>query len=161
MLALVAALAVPARAFPPYHHVARTRCVLARAPVDLTLSGPASATAGAPFTLHLTARARSACADVQLGVQLPAGTTLASGVAGWQGAMAAGETRTLDVSVTVPDGFEHRFFAVARVFSGVAVMVRQASFAVGHSLHAQAVAQPPVITAPDGTRMMVLPARER
>lgn len=161
---LLVGLALPsARGFWPGDPAPprRTQCSLAVAPVELELARLDAATPGATFRVRLVARAQAACDDAALTLELPPGAALVSGVPGWRGALARGEQRVLVVRARVPDLTPRRFFGIAEVRKGAAKLLRQTHLEVGRPPGGLSAPRfDNVITAPDGTRMMVLPARE-
>lgn len=139
----------------------RTHCSLAVAPVALGLTRLDPVTAGQAFRIQLDAEARADCNDVTLEVELPAGASLVSGAASWHGALAKGERRQSVVTVSVPDTQPRSFIAVASVRRGSALLVKQFALQVNTpGLRVQKARALPSVTARDGTRMLVLPARE-
>jgi hypothetical protein len=146
---------------PRHARVPKSRCSLAVAPIALSLARLDPATPGVSFRLTLTATAQVACADATLEIQLPPGTSPLEGTARWQGSMAQGEQRVLEITTRVPDGSLRRFLGVAEVRSGASLLARQTLISVGTAPRTLAAPrQAPVVVAPDGTHMLVLPARE-
>lgn len=162
-LALLALLyASTALAFSPAHHAARrTYCPLGLAPVGIVLERLDAATPGSPFRLRLSANALANVADATLSIEIPSGAQLASGTASWHGSMTRGEHRQLEISVIVPTSALYRFNGLVETRAAGGSLMRQYPVQVGKALAAAAISlPPPIVTGPDGTRMMVLPARQ-
>jgi hypothetical protein len=151
-----------ALAFSPARHAARrTYCPLGLAPVGIVLERLDAPTPGTPFRLRLSANALANVADATLTIEVPAGVQVASGAPTWHGALARGEHRQLEVSVIVPSTAPFTFNGLVQTRSSASTLMRQYPLQVGKALATAAIHLPaPVITAPDGTRMMVLPARQ-
>lgn len=138
----------------------RTQCSLAVAPVEISLTRLDAVAPGQGFRVRLDAEAKADCGDVQLDLELPAGASFVAGSPSWRGALAKGERHQRELTVSVPDLQIYAFTAVVTVRRGSALLVRQYALTVGPIALRQRPRAIPAVTAPDGTRMLVLPARE-
>lgn len=138
----------------------RSQCILAVAPVDVALTKlPAD---GSPSVrIRLDATAQADCDAVTLSIDVPAEVPVVSGSTSWSGSLARGTRQSLTVELSVADTAQHKFLGVAEVRRGSARLLRQSFLQIGNPPPVRSAPRvDPVITAPDGTRMMVLPARE-
>ncbi|MBI4862532.1 MAG: hypothetical protein HY815_20065 [Candidatus Riflebacteria bacterium] len=159
---LLLAPALASAAAPPPATVGgstRSRCVLAMAPVRMTLDRLDPAAPGSEFRLRLTAVAETAVEAISLTLEVPAGARLTGGATRWQGPLASGGQQTLEARFVVPDNRFYRFVGVAEVKDGGSALVRQAQTTVGVPPRLTTQFLPPVVSDGRGTKLMVLPAR--
>ena len=146
--------------WPHVPTVRRSQCTLAVAPVSLSLTKAAGMRPG-QLAVQLVATALADCPDATLTIELPAELTVLGGANSWRGALAKGEQHTLSVRVGVPDTALHQLLGVVEARRGTALLVRQTVLEIGQAPRGLSKPQVDnVVTAPDGTRMLVLPARE-